>query len=730
MIHYIGDSAKKIERTTYYENGILKVRDSFELLGAVSIVERTGNDVDYTNIVSFISSNDGNIYSISENESINDWSIDNRLVKTEDFVILYDLDIAQRQQIPESNATTIAFLKHRNISLLKKKKIINKEKPELIPVVSMDDLRTNGVTVSKAISWERTATDFLRDLNYGVCKELLSKFPIFIVLLETDGMIIRQNDILKLYFAPSKAEGDSGSLSDEAKRGIICMQIVKQITTGGYDFSLVMENATGVHILPQLVELKDLESWSILNDVYGDDPLKLMEIAKKIVINGEKEIFGGVPYCQYGALQTVDRTEIENYRAILNLITSYSKSTDSGVLSISVFGLPGSGKLFGIKQIADALGGFEIFNFNLSMFTKLSDIETSFQEIRDVSIKGGMLPLVFFDKFDSAFNAEPLGWLKSFLAPMKDGIFMEDGRERQIGRAIFVFVGSTSTSFKSFINQDQELFKKMKGLEFTSHLKGYMDTRGINPVGVNDKFYVIRRAILLRSMICRSLKQLLDADGHVNIDENILYALLSTPIYKYGIRSLKFFISMSPLLGASKWTSSLLPPKSQMDIHVDAEEFISKILVLAMCKELARMTYEMYLEEELAKNPDKSFNATIHWEDLSETYQKRNISQVQFHLERFKDFNIAIRQSMLPNKDFIFTDEDLLKLSIREHERLCNELIADGWTYAEKRDDEKKFDDKLVNFEQLSEEDKQKNTDAIKKIPILFNKIGLELYYK
>ena len=98
--------------------------------------------------------------------------------------------------------------------------------------------------------------------------------------------------------------------------------------------------------------------------------------------------------------------------------------------------------------------------------------------------------------------------------------------------------------------------------------------------------------------------------------------------YRHGSRSLEFFISMSPLLGEKKWNSSLLPPRSQMNIHVDAEEFMSKITVLAMCKELAKISHEMYLEAELAKTPNKDLQAVTHWENLSETYKKSNIAQI------------------------------------------------------------------------------------------------------
>ena len=236
--------------------------------------------------------------------------------------------------------------------------------------------------------------------------------------------------------------------------------------------------------------------------------------------------------------------------------------------------------------------------------------------------------------------------------------------------------------------------------------------------------------MLLRSLITRNAKQLLDSNKRVNIDENILYALLTTETYRHGARSLEFFISMSPLLGEKKWNTSLLPPRSQMDIHVDAEEFMSKTTVLAMCKELAKMSHEMYLEAELAKTPNKDLQAVTHWENLSETYQKSNIAQIQFHVERFSDSNIGIRQKSAHSSEFAFKEEDLLKLAKAEHERWCKERKADGWVYGKKRDNAKKIHPSLVPWEELSEEDKQKDVDVIQRIITLFDRIGLELYYK
>jgi len=67
----------------------------------------------------------------------------------------------------------------------------------------------------------------------------------------------------------------------------------------------------------------------------------------------------------------VDREEIERINEIRRLITSYRASeADRRPLSLAVFGPPGSGKSFAIKQVAQELFGRAqaTFEFNLSQF--------------------------------------------------------------------------------------------------------------------------------------------------------------------------------------------------------------------------------------------------------------------------------------------------------------------------------------------------------------------------
>ena len=125
-------------------------------------------------------------------------------------------------------------------------------------------------------------------------------------------------------------------------------------------------------------------------------------------------------------------------------------------LSIAVFGTPGSGKSFGIVEVANSIASNLIkkLDFNLSQFRSPLDLVNAFHKVRDIVLEG-KIPLVFFDEFDSALEGK-LGWLKYFLAPMQDGVFREGDSIHPIGKAIFVFAGGTSSTFKEFCGEDIE----------------------------------------------------------------------------------------------------------------------------------------------------------------------------------------------------------------------------------------------------------------------------------
>ncbi len=154
--------------------------------------------------------------------------------------------------------------------------------------------------------------------------------------------------------------------------------------------------------------------WTILNDVYRStntsparQPATLLSRVCEIVLKGPEASFKQVPLGKFGGLITADRREIEAFRAIGALIAEYCRKPQERPLSIAVFGPPGSGKSFGVKQVAKTLGEelFQDITFNLSQFNNPTKLLQALHQVRDVVLTG-KIPLVFWDEFDTTLGMQ------------------------------------------------------------------------------------------------------------------------------------------------------------------------------------------------------------------------------------------------------------------------------------------------------------------------------------
>jgi len=318
--------------------------------------------------------------------------------------------------------------------------------------------------------------------------------------------------------------------------------------------------------------------WTVVNNVGNR---QIYDVAFDYVQNGPLAI-EGLPQFSLGAFTTVDRWEIESYQNIGNLILQYANTDSVRPLSIAVFGSPGSGKSFGVTQIAKNIlpGKVEKLEFNVSQFLSHIDLAVAFQKVRDVILEG-KLPLVFFDEFDSDKDGVSLGWVKSFLMPMQDGRFRDDSGEHPLGKCILVFAGGTAPNFEEFIApmsaKDADVrqgFKNIKGPDFVSRLKGTINVLGPNPKNSDDKNYILRRALLLRGLCERKLAM---QSGKAPVSPVIIRAMLQVPEYKHGARSMEAIMDMSRIEGGI-FEPAALPFHTQLALHVDADAFLKLIL--------------------------------------------------------------------------------------------------------------------------------------------------------
>ena len=359
----------------------------------------------------------------------------------------------------------------------------------------------------------------------------------------------------------------------------------------------------------------------LLADASGSKQGGLLTKAIEVVLRGTDSALAAAPRARYEKYVTADRDEIERINAVRNLIQTYVHSdSDRRPLSIAVFGPPGAGKSFAIKNLAKVLfpEGPAKLEFNLSQMSE-SDLTAAFQQVRDASIRK-QLPFVFWDEFDT----ENLKWLKYFLAPMQDAEFNSEGSMHPLGKCIFVFAGGTCHTFDGFDKKKRQdgydAFVEHKGPDFVSRLRGYLNVKGPNPVGSQvcpveagaaraveptfderarqDPQYLIRRAIILRSAIEEFFFHLVEAcPDELPLCPKLVRAFLASGDFTHGARSISTIVAMSTVDKALYYNSSQLPAEDFVRMHnADLLDHLNTPeLEAVVTEELARACHTFWL---------------------------------------------------------------------------------------------------------------------------------------
>jgi len=267
------------------------------------------------------------------------------------------------------------------------------------------------------------------------------------------------------------------------------------------------------------------------------------------------------PYLRLGGFLTYDRNEMYQVCNTYNAMKHYMRDHHQrNPLSLCVFGQPGSGKSFAVKEIVKSLDEkrkgdqlpCELLTFNLSQMKTIKDLVQAFHQVRDSGLNGKM-PIVFFDEFDSEFEGIPLGWLRFFLSPMQDGEFFYEGVRHKLGRSILVFAGGTCNTMDEFKQQKgllgengtQTSLKSAKLPDFISRLRGYIDVAGPDSTKTGEKpgiLHYIRRACLIRTLLEKQFG--VRKNGYIGVNDDVIYALMNVRKYTNGTRSLQSVLQM------------------------------------------------------------------------------------------------------------------------------------------------------------------------------------------
>ena len=663
----------------------------------------------------------------------------------------------------------------------------------LVCIVSANELRTEYVGIGTGMSWERTIEDLgdalannpvLKPLN--ACRHLIVPFSVDgAIWIERAGEDPPRGTLI---FDPACAEGEWGEAREGKAFGYLsCMAaaiahaVAEHAASGKKRLDLGRAIGAGLGIMRDLLDhghgvvgappigypvarlarllaqaKSDFSiapivwprpaatrgSWMMVSDApYAPDdarPSVISGLSRQIVINGYLALRGAA-HARFGKFVTADRSEIEALRGLRRLMRDYrAQSKADKPLSIGVFGPPGAGKSFGVKQLAEEVFGPTAWlEFNLSQFEGPSDLVGAFHQVRD-RVLAGETPVVFWDEFDS----RAYFWLQYLLAPMQDGRFQHGQLNHSIGKCVFVFAGGTSLNFGAFKaksgDRDAEAkFKLAKGPDFKSRLDGYYDVLGPNQRTLpedpdafdpSDICYPLRRALLIRAKLADG------PSGRLDIDPDLLDALLRAEHYTHGARSLE------KLLGALKSPvgrpirRSFLPPPARLGMHVDAQKF-NAILdrntgyrMSETIEKLAEWIHEEWRKGDWPKKPhlDMPYAQLGPIEREDNRAAARRIPDVLALLGLGLATQQEARSAKKPSPEEITRciEAHIELLAEAEHEGWMAQRAKNGWRYGVPRDDARKLHPLMMPYRDLPEAEKEKDRAAVRRYPARVNAAG------
>jgi hypothetical protein len=143
---------------------------------------------------------------------------------------------------------------------------------------------------------------------------------------------------------------------------------------------------------------------------------------------------------------------------------------------------------------------------------------------------------------------------------------------------------------------------------------------------------------------------------------------------------------------------------------------------------MAEARHEDYVAQQRRRGETAATNPSlVRWQELPESLRRSNrafASAVAEYLDQLGASLVPLGSSTAYATDLV-AGEELETLARQEHDRWAAALVADGWTFAPgRKDPSARTHPLLVPWEDLAEEERQKDRDAILAIPRMLARVG------
>jgi len=145
---------------------------------------------------------------------------------------------------------------------------------------------------------------------------------------------------------------------------------------------------------------------------------------------------------------------------------------------------------------------------------------------------------------------------------------------------------------------------------------------------------------------------------------------------------------------------------------------------------LARAIHDDYVHYEKQKGTTIESNPSMaSWEELPENLKESNRSQAEHICVKLKaiacDIGLTSDWDVQP---FTFSPDEVELMAQMEHERYIDERLRTGWRYGPIKDLPNKTNPTLVSWNELSEEEKDKDRNNVRGLPSFLANAGFHVY--
>lgn len=144
--------------------------------------------------------------------------------------------------------------------------------------------------------------------------------------------------------------------------------------------------------------------------------------------------------------------------------------------------------------------------------------------------------------------------------------------------------------------------------------------------------------------------------------------------------------------------------------------------------DLARIIHESYVVARRRHGEDPMSNtALVEWEDLPETLRQSNRAQAEDIARKLNEVGCVISPRLGPGDEYVLAQPEIDRLAMLEHQRWVRERTDDGWRYGTQRDDARRLHPALLTWDDLSEDMRERNQDAIRELPAILADAGFRI---